>query len=332
MPGGAQRAKALTLVLAAAIGCLAPAAVAQKETSHASLQWVRLPGSEACIGPQELARAVEARIGRAVFASAARAELAVEGHVAPSEEGFEATLSVSRADGSIVGTRHLGPVATCRELDEPLAVVIALLLDPDGPDPPPEQDPAPAAPTPASAPWQASAHGGVAVLVGPLPAPALAFELGLALGNVPSWELEATYMAAPWARGDRDELDGRFWLHAGSLALCRDFAGGERARMGGCVVGLAGMMWGEAEGRESPAQGFSTARAPLVTVGLRARGVWRLVGPLWVELSGDVAAHLVRPRFVYTALDESTLALTRRELWRALPVGLRGACRLRVVF
>src|SRR5690606_39206062 len=110
---------------------LPTAAWASDGTERSSLHWVRLPGAEACMNSQELAQAVEARLGRSVFVSASQGELAVQGHVRKESPGFLVTLTVSRADGSITGKRELGPSKDCRDLDEALVLVIALLLDPD---------------------------------------------------------------------------------------------------------------------------------------------------------------------------------------------------------
>ena len=97
-----------------------------------SLNWVRVPGAGSCICPGELARRVEARLGREVFFSSAVADVAVEGHIGPRrKKGWIAILVISDSDGKILGSRTLETEeADCRSLDEALALVIAVSIYP----------------------------------------------------------------------------------------------------------------------------------------------------------------------------------------------------------
>ncbi len=97
-----------------------------------SLSWVRMPGAERCVPSRGLAEAVEARLGRTVFVSAADAELAVEGRVEPEGEGFRATIVLSEAGGEVLGERSIATDdPSCAALAEPLALVVAVMIDPD---------------------------------------------------------------------------------------------------------------------------------------------------------------------------------------------------------
>src|SRR4051794_29209242 len=95
-----------------------------------SLSWTRLPGAEECVATRELARAVERKLGRSVFVSAADAELAVEGRVErAAPRGWRATIVVTRADGVTVGRRELHVAGgKCALLDESLVLVVALMI------------------------------------------------------------------------------------------------------------------------------------------------------------------------------------------------------------
>ncbi|MFO0725198.1 MAG: hypothetical protein U1E65_15560 [Myxococcota bacterium] len=136
------------------------------------MAWVRLPGTEQCIGGPELARAIEERLGRPVFVPVSRAGLAIEGRIEPKKQGFRAVLTIADAGGAQLGTRELATTSTdCRALDRTLVLVAALLIDPEAmsepaPSPSPVVEPAPsAAPTvePAPSPTPAQAAAPIAV-------------------------------------------------------------------------------------------------------------------------------------------------------------------------
>lgn len=100
----------------------------------ASLGWVRAPGAESCIGSTALAKAVEARLGKSALVPASRAEVSIEGRIAPMEgkAGYQVALTVADDAGKILGTRSLArESADCRSLDEDVVLTVALLIDPD---------------------------------------------------------------------------------------------------------------------------------------------------------------------------------------------------------
>jgi len=86
------------------------------------------------VSTQELARGVEARLGRAVFVSAAEGDLSVEGRIEPAhgKPGWRALLVLRDSKGAQLGTRELTrDEASCEAMREPLVLVIALMIDPD---------------------------------------------------------------------------------------------------------------------------------------------------------------------------------------------------------
>jgi len=141
-------------VVAALVASWCPSAWAQQGKKRTStLGWDRLPGADACVATQPLARAVEARLGRKVFVSPAEADVSVEGRVEKRAQGFAATIVLRDADGKLLGTRTLEKNdPTCAALTEPLVLVIAVMIDPDAamgappPAPPPEPPPPPPEP------------------------------------------------------------------------------------------------------------------------------------------------------------------------------------------
>jgi len=117
-----------------------------------------MPGSESCIATQALARSVEERLGRRVFVSAAEADVSVEGRIEKrGAGGWHSVITIRDGKGALLGTRELDrPEGACTTMNEPLALVIAVMIDPEaklssGSSPPPLPPPTPA-PAPAPAP------------------------------------------------------------------------------------------------------------------------------------------------------------------------------------
>lgn len=172
----------------------------------ATLSWVRMPGAEACPSTQDVARAVDGVLGRSVWVSASEAELAVEGRIEPTPEGFRATLHVADASGAALGERVLDHTSTdCAEVLEVVALMIALTIDPDA-TPPEVVEPAveePTAPTLMPlAPWRLDLTFSALGSLGLSPQGTLGGGLVLALtppGFVPIFAHGALY---PWSRAD----------------------------------------------------------------------------------------------------------------------------------
>ncbi len=136
------------------------------DTRTASLSWVRLPGSEQCVGLVELQAAVVERLGRDPFLPGAG--LLIEGWVSPQGAGHRAVLRVKGHAVGAVRTLETDD-ADCRNLGDAVGFALALAIDPAavltpparGPLPPPPQPkpppPAPVEPPPAPAPSTAPA-------------------------------------------------------------------------------------------------------------------------------------------------------------------------------
>jgi hypothetical protein len=125
-----------------------------------------MPGSESCIATQALARSVEERLGRRVFVSAAEADVSVEGRVEKRGSGWHSVITIRDAKGALLGTRELDrPDGACSAMNDPLALVIAVMIDPEAklstassPPPLPPPAAAPVAPAPAPAPVPAPVY------------------------------------------------------------------------------------------------------------------------------------------------------------------------------
>ncbi len=145
-----------------------------------SLSWVRLDGAESCLAAPDLARAVEARLGRTVFVTPATADLAVEGRVEPlgaGAVGWRAVLKLTDAAGKPLGDRTVeSHAAACDELGRTVAVTLALMIEPPGTpaEPPVATPPAPPPPPPPPPPdnprrWQVGIDGSLTGGAGAVP-------------------------------------------------------------------------------------------------------------------------------------------------------------------
>lgn len=131
-----SRARALFCVAPALIALaplgLRPAAAAAAPPRKPSLHWTRGAAASTCIDSRALAARVEALTGR-VFVAPQDSDYAIEGHIdARRGGGFMVRLAVSHHGAPAAGERvleHEG--ADCRTLDDALAFVIALTIDPD---------------------------------------------------------------------------------------------------------------------------------------------------------------------------------------------------------
>lgn len=114
----------------AAVGAL-PALVRFDAKTHFSLSWVRLPGAEDCVSGKKLSRAVEARLHRPALGAPSQTDVAIEGFVEKTEEGtFHAVVTINDPHGKVIGKRELEN-SECRDMDDSLALAIALMIDPD---------------------------------------------------------------------------------------------------------------------------------------------------------------------------------------------------------
>lgn len=310
-----------------AIGILAASSAARADPPTASLGWARLDGAEECIGPRDLAQAVEARLHREVFVSPARSRLLIDGRIAPAAapDRWRAVLKLSNDKGVALGARELhSGEESCRALDKQLAFVIAVLIDPEtalAPDPPgkPVTPPAPPArppvavppiaaqptprepsilaPQPAPEPWRAGVTGAMAFSFGLLPGTAVGAEIRghVTPPNWPTFEFGGTTWAAATARdGDRSV---RFTLADAFVSICPLATPPAILRLSGCAGVRLGTIHTASFGFDGARDGdhavFSTAT--------RARIDVRIVGPLRGSLGLGLLAPITRYRFSYRA-------------------------------
>jgi hypothetical protein len=313
----AQRMRALFTSTAALILALGlPAADAFAASSRSSsLGWVRGAGAEGCLGTRALAEAVEARLGRQVFVSAARAEVAIEGQIERGPAGaWRASIALAGEGGRVLGTRELlREAASCRELDEQLVLVIAVMIDPDAalhaapvllaapaptapaPIAPRELPPLSLAAPPRPEPFRAGLHLGAVFALGLLPRPGV----GLALrGRLtpPRWptiELGGALWSANQA--ESGGVGARFTLAEGFVAACTPAVTALGFELGGCLGLRGGVL-------RAGGFGFDLAQSPerpTFAASLEGRVRRRIAGPLVLAVGPGLLAPFVRDRFFY---------------------------------
>lgn len=303
-----------------------------------SLSWVRLPGAEECVATQPLARAVEERLGRTVFVSAAQADVSVEGRIEPkSKGGWHAVITLRDARGALLGTRELArDEKSCDAIREPLALVIAVMIDPDaalGPRsapppppvaPPPEPPPAPPGPTiiverervyvpvppkPPSAPWRFEASAAAITGLGLVP--------GAPIGAYVGWILEPPRFiglegyAALWPFGTKGSDAGgsaAFQLAYVGGALCPLKLHTEAVHLYGCAGMQLGVWRSDGAGLAVPA---SAGFRPVVNEVVEGRLSVKVIGPFVFRTGLALVVPIFRDHFVYTRSDGSSAELFR---------------------
>lgn len=298
-----------------------------------ALHWSRGAHAAGCIDPGTLAARVEALTGTRTVAPP-DAESTIEGHIeAVPKGGFRARITVTGREPAPLGERvieHDG--ANCRDFDDKLVFVIALMIDPDlGMEelnrvlPSPEQAPEatllhelqakPAAPTPSNAPAVAASEPPLEQEKLPPQATAspAGAELGAALiasvGELPragigaaanlAWRRAWLAMAA-WVRAGAGlgvyRFEGEYGMRtqalSGALLACARYE--PRARMWGLCIG-PNVSATRAKGAGLSAQ----ESAWLMTYGgiVRADVGVRLQDPWRLDLSAFAGLNLADKRF-----------------------------------
>jgi hypothetical protein len=102
-------------------------AAAPSADARWTLRWV---APNECVSPADLARAVEDKLGRAVFGTAP--EFTVDGVMrGGTSPRWRAQFTLVDATGAVQGTREVSSdEASCRKLDASLALIVAVMIDP----------------------------------------------------------------------------------------------------------------------------------------------------------------------------------------------------------
>jgi len=296
------------------LACCSPARAQAEAKRAAALNWVRATGSEACIDAPTLARRVEERLGRSVFPAPAQASLIVEGSVAPTEQGFAATLRIFDQEGKSLGSRELSSAGTdCKELSETVVLVLAVMVDPDGAlaaipksaDPPKPTPPAPRPPPKAPAKPKADVRprdisGFARIELGTLPEPALGAGLAAMVSFSPllTFRIEGVgFFERTRTLGGIDDRGARFWQVYGGAQYCPLFL--KRLRFGflSCVGPTVGAVHSRSFGLD-PRENDQTDLTVNAVAQLRVDA--KIVGPIHAVAAAGFGALLVRTLYQVT--------------------------------
>lgn len=284
------------------------------------MSWVRLPGAENCVTSRDLSRAVESRLHRPALGAPAETDVAIEGYVeAVPEGGFHSVVTITDTHGKLVGKRELdGKGSDCREMDAPLALTIALMIDPDAafsataepvrkPPPAPPSLPPPPVPRVKPPAFRLVASAGAMVGFGVLP--------GTAKGAWVGGALEPRRLF-PF------ELEGRFWLDEKvtkdgiSVAFTRTTfrvlgcpldVGIGTFRLGACAGLDAGVLTAIGNNADT---GIYDERRVILDANLRGRVDWFFVPRVSLRVSAALAVPFIRDSFTYKPADKLAFQLS----------------------
>jgi hypothetical protein len=281
--------------------------------THFSMSWVRLPGAESCVTSRELSRAVESRLHRPALGAPAETDVAIDGYVeALPEGGFHAVVTITDPRGKLVGKRELdGKSANCREMDAPLALTIALMIDPDAAfaataeparppravplESPPRREP-PLRATRAGEPeLRATAVAGGVIGFGVLPGTAEGAWVGAAIAPRALFPIEL--VGYYWLE-QSVPIDGvKVAFSRATLGLlgCPLEARIEMFRFGACAGINAGML--TAIGNKN--DGLFDERRWIVDANLRGRVDWFFLPNVALRVTAALAIPFIRDSFMY---------------------------------
>ena len=311
----------LAAILAAASLAGAPRlARAEGAPRTSSLSWVRLPGAEACIGSRALALAVERRLQREVFVPPSRAAIAVEGRIEPSSAppGFRAVLTVADEAGAPRGFREIrSPSPSCAAMNDDLALVIAVMIDPEAalapplpaakaslpaaPSPPPPPVPAPSGAPPCPAPpppppsWRVSLQAGGEAMMGLLPRVSGGVLIRSHLEPPRFWAFEIGGVLFPAVGAEQGAAGATFQLAEAFASVCPLTLHAFGAALSAC----AGVQVGAINASGSGLAVGTAQEQALFDVAIEGRARRRLVGPLVAAAGLGLAVPVLRERFSY---------------------------------
>jgi hypothetical protein len=259
------------------------------------IAWNRAPGGETCIDRQDLVDKVEATVGHRTFVPAGRGDTTVRGTVGPDPagRGWLAVVEARRA-GAAAFRRELALNAfDCRQLDEAMVLVVALMVDSAEPE-------APALTIPVAPPSAAVSIGpDVAFALGMLPGVAAGVGLASDATIPPLWPVALWANAWPLSQTLQDGSGGQLGAWTIGMGLCPL----THARAGWAAFGCAGATGGAIY---SNGIGLDVARSrvrPYAQAELRAGLRVRMGGPLFARFELGAAVPVARDRYQYTQAD-----------------------------
>lgn len=342
---GARRLAALALLpaldAATALAAEPPAgSAAALEPALVHLDYRLDPTAEGCVSAPQLARDVEARLGRRVFAAPAEAELTAHLRARRVGRRFVVELELFDRDQRSLGRRELSTLAAhCSALDDSLALVLALAADMPRPMPVAEGAPEPASTPPPSPRASVRTLGSSLTIPATTHAPRLGVLFRPSLGATAALGLAPAL--APGLELGLELRVNQFWpvlLHAAGFLEQEQ---GSSIPAKGATFAVQTLLLGVCP-LTGPVGGFEGSVCVVQCLGrVRARGVgfdeeqrddgWsfhagaslglsRALGPLFVGASAALLVPVVRRRYFFT--DETDVTLYEQP-WLGGLLGLR---------
>ena len=272
--------------------------------------WERGPGGETCIDGRELAPKVEATLGRPVslvtrpvgprgLEHVPGQDLALDGVLQgevqprPDGRGWIAVVEVRRANAGALRREVTLEAPDCRQLDEAIVLVVALMAEAAQSNPP--SRPGPPLPDPYSPPT-ISVGPDVTVAIGMLPGAALG--LGLATGvTFPRlWQVAAWAHAWPVSETLPHGAGGRISAWTAGAGVCVGTSREGRVAVLGCAGGSGGAIFATGVRLDDPRSDVRPYMQAECTVGMRVR----LAGALFARVELGAAAPIARDSYRFT--------------------------------
>ena len=287
------------------------------------LLWSRGSGADACIDGADLARKVEATLGRPVIStrggeggdggksddkgegergrSAAEGDgssgvVVLEGEVKPLGSGWVAVVAVRAAGASPLRREVALDAPDCRQLDEAIVLVVALMADAAVPSPPRLSLPAP----PPRVPGVTMALGlDVAVAAGMLPGVAPGFGLSADLALPPLWHVALWAHGWPLSRALDGGVGGSLAAWTFGLSPCIGKTGPDAVSLFGCAGVSGGVIYASGVGLADSESHDRPYLQGEIRVGLRIHAY----GPLYARVELGAAIPAARDSYVFRGAD-----------------------------
>ena len=218
--------------------------------------------------------------------------LRLEGQVQPLGRGWLAVVEV-RSAGEALRREVALDVTDCRQLDEALVVVVALMAEAATPT-------APRLTLPVRPP---SASVGIgpdfSVAVGMLPGVSAGFGLATELALPPLWHLAAWAHAWPISEALDGGSGGRLAAWTLGLGPCVGPAAHESRSFFGCVGASGGVVYASGVGLDVS----HTSSRPYLQGEVRVGFRMRLAGPMFARLEVGVGLPIARDSYAFTGVD-----------------------------
>jgi hypothetical protein len=261
------------------------------------LVWNRAQGAEVCIDGQELAAKVQATLGRPVTAptgsgsgsSGSTGADLLWGQVSPLGGGWIAIVELRSASGSTLRREVALDAPDCRQLDEAIVLVVALMADAASPRVPRLSLPPPG-------PTVSIGIGpDLEVASGMLPGVAVGFGLESDIALPPLWHASIWAHGWPMSEVLAGSSGGRLAAWTFGLGPCISPFGHDRFGFFGCVGASGGVIYSSGVGLDlslSRARPYWQGEA---RVGFRIR----VAGPVYLRLELGLAVPAVRDSYAF---------------------------------